>query len=716
MEKDTEVAFSGENTIKEILQLIRYDIPLLIVGKSSIGKSYTIIDITEKWRMPNQILYIGSEKAENIEGIPKLTQRDVSKEQLEYLQPYWFPNGAVITESVRNGLEIYKKLIKQWSPSGNLARQVVTKKFSPTYANLNAILNALSYVKVTHNDLQPNGTYQLDLNLISKSDDNVKNNDVTLNAKPFKFTVHPEKIVQTSEDGKSTANRTNDNVTVSEYYQNDLRDLSMFLTTALGYGNYWLILDEIDKVDELDKDKFAPLLHIVRERTLKNFRMVEINNGDGLNIPFSVNGVNYGGIIGTIETDLKNNQSILDTRVIAVANESKNIDQNNDALFRRFVQVIVEEVMIWRKTNISQEQDRISKCVSATEETIGATTKIGEELLARLDDINLQWKYNFFPKILNVNDQNNFFVDNYYAEYAGKTQHKTIAMQATALFKVLKDNYQVEGQDLPAMLFSCLGNTIQDETSGDGALVDEEVKLSKTGVLDELVKNYGIKEGSDSYALEKMTAFDKIGSGDITNKLASWSKEILQSIEMSLIRDGKWQPIMDDDGEPLYKFFIPRMIHVYYGKILNADKKEIGYDMANAMIHNFQKFFGELVNKYSDEIKDIQLDKVATSELFKEDFLGAKPLYGTKGFSGSAVGGLAVKLQDDKIKFMSEDLVSIAQGVNQQIRADKGAGATISSAMLWIRKNNKDLYEEADIKAQTSDAIKQFVLKLLGKK
>ena len=74
------IIIDGKTTIDSALQLIRYDIPCLILGKSSIGKSYTLIKITERWHIPNQLLYVGSEKAENIEGIPKLTDRGQTKE------------------------------------------------------------------------------------------------------------------------------------------------------------------------------------------------------------------------------------------------------------------------------------------------------------------------------------------------------------------------------------------------------------------------------------------------------------------------------------------------------------------------------------------------------------------------------------------------------------------------------------------------------------
>mgnify|MGYP005994640661 FL=1 len=96
--KKEATTFGGKETIETALQLIRYDIPVLILGKSSIGKSYTLIKITEKWHISHTLLYIGSEKSENIEGVPKLTERVEGKEILEYLQPYWFPNADVITK------------------------------------------------------------------------------------------------------------------------------------------------------------------------------------------------------------------------------------------------------------------------------------------------------------------------------------------------------------------------------------------------------------------------------------------------------------------------------------------------------------------------------------------------------------------------------------------------------------------------------------------
>ena len=70
--------------------------------------------------------------------------------------------------------------------------------------------------------------------------------------------------------------------------KDEVRDLSLYLSTILGYGNFWLVLDELDKVDENEQDKYAPLLHIVRERIIKNFSMRTLNEGEGAGVPMKV--------------------------------------------------------------------------------------------------------------------------------------------------------------------------------------------------------------------------------------------------------------------------------------------------------------------------------------------------------------------------------------------------------------------------------------------
>lgn len=711
---NTEIIYSGEDTIKEILQLVRYDIPILIVGKSSIGKSYTVIDVTKKWRIPNQILYIGSEKAENIEGIPKITQRKEEKEQLEYLQPYWFPNGAVITKSVANGYELYKKFIKTWKPSGGIATSSVTKKYETNFDNLMAILNALSYVKVTNEYLQPNGNYELDIRLVSKSDDNDKSKDVTLTEKPFKFIVEPEKVVQETPVAKGKDETTKRNPTVlDEYHRDDLRDLSIFLTTALGWGNYWLILDEIDKVDALDKDKFAPLLHIVRERTLKNFRMVEINNGEGLGIPLSLKNGGYEGIIKKIALDLENNQSVLDTRVLAVANESKNIDQNNDALFRRFVQIIVEEVMIWRKSQISLEQDRISQCIGGLDDKLGDSTLIEDRLLARLSDVNLQWKYNFLPKILNQTDLHNFFVNNY-IETMAEAGSEGLAMQATALYKVLKDNYSsVAGVNIPTELFGCLGATI---ISGEATIEGGDVsvgEVSKSSVFEEELQYSTSAELAFSRAIETIEKFQNAVTkgGDAQLALDKWGNSVLGDIQASLITDDTWNLAKDKDGVALASHLIPRLTQVYFGCLTDTDyESQVNFEFLNAKIQDYQSMWGKIYSKYP-QVLDIQMDAGATKQLFDTNLEGVPSLYKKDG-AKSITGGIAVKIQQANAISIAKNLGENAISIYTQVKEGVEIETAVKSAQKFIGQYNASFFLESQAD-QTLEGNELKIVKFL---
>ena len=101
-DEPTVKRYSGDDTVSIIKQFIRYDIPCLLVGKSSIGKSYSLIELTKMWNMPNSLLHIGSEKPENIEGMPIIVGTKVEEsDTLTYLKPYWFPNEENITKHVK---------------------------------------------------------------------------------------------------------------------------------------------------------------------------------------------------------------------------------------------------------------------------------------------------------------------------------------------------------------------------------------------------------------------------------------------------------------------------------------------------------------------------------------------------------------------------------------------------------------------------------------
>ena len=325
-------AFAGDKLLKLILQLIRYDIPPLIVGKSSIGKSYTLIELTKKWRMPSSMLYIGSEKPENIEGLAKLISKEYDSttgqkgsDILKFLKPYWFPNSNTISTQVANGYRIFDYYAKNYYDNPNL-------KFSFSYKCLHQILVALMEVEFEGSETK------ISVNLVDGTKGNVLSTSATpqtLNSKPFTFERGPETSIQ----AKTAYEYTLD---AKKAGRDDVRDMCMYLCTLLGYGNYWLILDELDKVDDNEKDKYAPLLHIVRERTLKNWTMREISDKEGLNIPLSISNEYYESVANSIAEQIAKGLPLLDCRVVGIANASDIIEE---ALFRRFAQVIMDSPM-----------------------------------------------------------------------------------------------------------------------------------------------------------------------------------------------------------------------------------------------------------------------------------------------------------------------------------------------------------------------------------
>ena len=393
----------GTDTLKTILQLVRYDIPVLVVGKSSIGKSYTLIELTQKWRVPSSMLYIGSEKPENIEGLAKLisddydTKRDdkgqkirTGEDILKFLKPYWFPNTSTISTQVANGQRIFDDYIKVYDKPGT--------KFRYSYKILHQILICLMDVDY------PEGEQEVDAILVDSGNNNLS--DVTgapetLNTTPFIFKKSPDTAIQAESAYEYTLNAL-------EAGRDDIRDLCMYLCTLLGYGNYWLILDELDKVGENETEKYAPLLHIVRERTLKSWTMKEINNKKGMPIPLKVDYGDYSSMADLIRKQISEGLPLMDCRIIGIANATKDIEE---ALFRRFCQIVMRSTMALYPPD--NEANKVMECV---DEFLPNRMDVSLLLkkVAFFDEVNLQWQYSFLPKILNNTDTSgNFFYQNF---------------------------------------------------------------------------------------------------------------------------------------------------------------------------------------------------------------------------------------------------------------------------------------------------------------
>ena len=576
----TKEAFNGKDTIDTALQLIRYDIPVLILGKSSIGKSYTLIDITKKWKIPHQLLYIGSEKAENIEGIPKLTDRKGGKEILEYLQPFWFPNAETITASVKNGRTVYDKFIKSYWDTKNI------KKFQPNFVNLNSILNGLSYL--SYDGVMPVGDRLtitekvIDYDWITDAREDAR----VLNSKPFEFVKDATKVI------------AND----ASYRRDDLGDMLAYVRTVLGYGNYWLILDEIDKVEEYDKDKFAPLLHIVRERTLKNFRMIDLNDGKGLGVPLgkSFKEGGYKNMVRDLNALIDADESVLDTRVMAIANKTKNIEE---ALFRRFVQLIAEEVMIWRPSSQTKEQTDMEQClINVKAKMVSAKIDSGSlipkpNIYQRLTEINLQWQYNFFPKMLNNIDlQGNFFRSNAIdakekAEKEGLSWNNE--KMFTAFWQILVNNFYVRHPDfnLAAQLYKCLEPDLLmtgTEIGISEKTIDEEIK-GTLGIINKKVEELGVEDAAEDIAdsIRERYPTEVTSEMDKLNRLYAWTDIVIEYLRAAIFSNQSMvKPI------PIAKLLIPKLVNVYYTQL--AIDKNFATDNIVQITNRLQAFFKEV--------------------------------------------------------------------------------------------------------------------------
>ena len=137
----------------------------------------------------------------------------------------------------------------------------------------------------------------------------------------------------------------------------------------------------------------------------------------------------------------------MDTRVIGIANASKNIEE---ALFRRFAQLIMEDTMSIYPP--AKEANRIKECVENSMPERNLMDIALQSKLEFLSDVNLQWQYSFFPKICNRTDMlGNFFAKDfleYYNSMVSKYREPQAVMKAvaknafdTALGKLFKDNY-----------------------------------------------------------------------------------------------------------------------------------------------------------------------------------------------------------------------------------------------------------------------------------
>lgn len=414
-----------------IKELIRLDIPILEIGSSSIGKSYSIRQFAEEAGVASEFLFVGTEKSEFIEGIPNLKGVTGDTAKFTYLKPYWFPDKD----------KIRARLIKGRNELYSLAN------------NNNTILNLYNKAFVGGGDYKFVDQLKEALLEIKKTDEQIK--EAKINKEEF----------------------------VSKFIY---ADSLLYISTIQGYGNFWLILDEIDKVEKQDKDKYAPLLHIVRERELKGWKLSGLRSYPEYDIKFVTT---VALRKERLDAALENTSvDVTDTRIVAIANDLQVMEVESPALYRRFVKIVIERSLYNEKTvklpsgdptkpvgydwaaqyEVTKQDFHtciVNKEVSVAGEPTGSGLKrsgvatgkkkgvtIGEQMAFiqeelkgfRLKEMNLQWTLGFFPEILfpgtDTRKQGESFVPNLLIEDFNDQNNP----YQTLLFKIISDNFDTE--------------------------------------------------------------------------------------------------------------------------------------------------------------------------------------------------------------------------------------------------------------------------------
>lgn len=451
---------------KELIrEFIRLDIPFLEIGSSSIGKSYSLREFMEECGVNGEFLFVGTEKSEFIEGIPNLkavAEATVSgKEEAQkfsYLKPYWFPDKKQIRNRLINGRKQLADLTEE-------KLQKLWKGSQLSYDMLLTLKQQLLTYRRSEKDLQ---------------------------------------------DAKEKGTK------ISKYIYSDALS---YISMLQGFGNFWLVLDEIDKVEKMDKDKYAPLLHIVRERELKGWKLSGLRDFPEFDIKFVSN---IDSRIKKLDQAIDNEDiDITDTRVIGIANDLRTMEKEAPALYRRFVKVVINRSLYDEKRekkpigNPTKDyeiiKDKFHSCIAVKQipgKKIPGTKKdasvqdlmaaIAPELTGKpLDELNLQWTLGFLPDMLfpglDASKQSGKFIPNEIIRNWNNIEEP----YQTVLFKIISDNFEFSYWNA---LLECIDNLVaphaEDESKKSG-IQATAIALYEEGGLMEANYNNPPKAGVD---------------------------------------------------------------------------------------------------------------------------------------------------------------------------------------------------------------------------
>lgn len=527
---------------KELIkELIRMDVPILEVGSSSIGKSYSIRQFAEEAGVKAEFLFVGTEKSEFIEGIPNLKAVVLGQAKFSYLKPYWFPDKE----------EIRSRLIRGKNQLDLLSSTTIS---IPGFNTFGELWNAAK------EDYRKFETVKTELLKFKRSEETLKALKEDLKR------IKAERM----KAGVPEAEASSGDIKPGKY---EYEDALLYISTLDGYGNFWLILDEIDKVEKMDKDKYAPLLHIVRERELKGWKLSGIRTYPEYDIKYVET---MPDRIDRLNAAIANpDVDVTDTRIIAIANDLQVMEEESPALYRRFVKIIIRSSLYdekkietilpditkgavgfdWAKFYEVKRQN-IHECIVLKEVGVpdekqkaqkqGAVSGIqysGKSILKQmayietekcgqpLDEMNLQWTLGFFPDILfpmadtSINGPmfiTNKFISNF---QASPLPYKTL------ISKIIQDNFD---RKYWVPLMECIYDKIDSKTDAVTAKsaieIEVETLYEKVGLTqgkfnspgptqaEALLKAYQLKLDYSADLFKAALEYDQSGSSAINDK------------------------------------------------------------------------------------------------------------------------------------------------------------------------------------------------------
>ena len=326
---------------------------------------------------------------------------------------------------------------------------------------------------------------------------------------------------------------------------------------------------------------------------------------------------------------------LLDTRIIGIANATADIE---DALFRRFCHLIIEEVMMVSAP--PTELAGMRMCLNDVIKDTQAGALMEDLDFKLLNEVNLQWQFGFLPTMLNQRDAgNNYIFQDFIAEFgdagfstgtqsaivAGKksTQEELyLQTKTSALFKIIRNNFgvddEMDGGDslrLQQGIYKCLASALLGGSSeysmeSQGSPVSApEMASTSVNALKQMIQDALEDAGGDAeFAAVSLLVDMKSQSSSVTNnsEAIDWMEKLLGLVEES-------------EGTSVRKELVPRFYKEAIGFIArhkaSSDEKDQLIRFVNQFINKGIMGFEDMDEYDMDNRDEENVDTASLQKL-----------------------------------------------------------------------------------------------------